>query len=316
MPIKFGPIPQENRLDPDRRFNKILEGIKDKTVASLLPKPPLYGVLVGQSGSGKSSWWYNYLKLTAKYWDEVYVFSTSSDSEKAITALKIHGKDNNPEFFDDFDHETIMMLCEDIKMQQEERYEKNKPPLRIMMIFDDILGGPQLSSRSAQKGMILEKLACIYRRHYHISVIIAVQFFKQLNPCVRTTNSTHLVLFSLSNVDLEAVLEEHAPGKRDKNYLKALYMDATENPYQFMIIDRTVPELQRYRKGLNIIYDISREDPNEAIGKSPKTRSRPPVRKENPPQTRTRPSKEVPASSPPNDEKNPGSSGRGTRKRS
>jgi len=96
MEIKISGIPQAQDI-PDNRWDKLHKKYPD------LPAPPFRMIVLGQSGSGKSSFVYSMLKKYYKgYFDQIVIFSGTVDSNSAWNKIKDHQGDS-PQVFNEYD---------------------------------------------------------------------------------------------------------------------------------------------------------------------------------------------------------------------
>ena len=113
----------------DKRFVKLPNN-------EVLFKPPFTLCTIGAIGSGKTSFLYSLVNsMYKKYYDEVIIFCGTLDSKAAWEGIN----QRNVLFSSTFDDEIIMNYIKEIERVQEERKKKNKYPLRILMLLDDVV---------------------------------------------------------------------------------------------------------------------------------------------------------------------------------
>lgn len=250
--LKIKPVPSITTYD-DQRFKKL-----NKKYGGKLFKPPFRCTIVGSSGSGKTSFVYSLLDdIYHKYFDLIYIFSMTSSSDDALNKIKCYDGEG-PEIFHDFNLDDFNDLIEEIQEEQENRKEEKKIPLRICMLFDDFITDKRLFN--PQSRTTLDKLYTM-GRHLNISVLVISQLYTNaLSKNVRHTNCTQLVLYNLSNQNLDMVSREHTPAGSDEKNFKLFLQQTLGVPYQFVIVDYQKANNKRVRMGFDKIVKINKKE--------------------------------------------------------
>lgn len=236
----------------DKRWDKLKEKFPQ------LPKPPFRMIVLGQSGSGKSSFVYSLLKRYYKrFFDQIIIFSGTIDSNDAWGSLKDHAGDP-PQIFNEYNGEALEMYLDEIEMEHQKAMDDDEDPDRILLIFDDLVTDG-ISNR--HKMNIMDKLFVQLSRHYNISVIILTQYYNALNRNQRAINLSHLVIYPISKNDMEIVAMDHTPAGMDsKEFQLIINKILTRKPYSFAVLDYTKPPEKRIKMGLGKPVKVQLEE--------------------------------------------------------
>ena len=207
---------------------------KDK---GLLPNIPFRMLVVGKSHlSGKTNFTTNIL-LNQDFYrgdflgEDIYLVSPSI---KIDNKLKLIVKELNipsSNCFSDYVEEEMETLYEVLEEDYKECIREKKKPSPKLIFFDDLGFTGQL--RGKQFG-IINKIVC-NGRHINLSSIFCLQSITQALKSCRENVST-LIIFNMTNKQLELVEEEH-------NYLKCkkafynMFRELTYDPHSFMVIN-------------------------------------------------------------------------------
>jgi hypothetical protein len=236
--LPIAPIPSENK-PKDKRI--------DKLRYKELPRLPVTMVQLGRVGSGKSSILYSLLtegyvygKSKRSVFDEMIFYVGNKESNHALEKIKCKNKCILHEFVDtDFE-----AYLENLKAHQLERMEKNKHPLQVAVVFDDMAGVQLLKKQKGKNYSILERLLLTSRHEAHCSVFFLSQVYKAggfTTPLCRN-NVMCWTISNMSKPEMEKIAEDHSQQYSPKEFL-AMYNKAMEKPYNFITID--------YRRPLN-----------------------------------------------------------------
>lgn len=236
LPIR--PIPSENK-PKDKRLTKMRY--------ETLPKLPVTSVILGRVGSGKSSCLYSLLTEGYVYgpskksvFDEMVFYIGNKESNGALQKIKCKNKCILHEFVEsDFEE-----YLENLKAHQLERLEKNKAPMNVAVVFDDMAGVTLLKKRKGQSQNALERLLLTSRHEANCSVFFLSQVYKSggfTTPLVRNNVMTW-VIYNMSKPEMEKIAEDHCQQYSPQEFL-CIYNKCMETPYNFLSID--------YRRGLN-----------------------------------------------------------------
>jgi len=226
---------------------------------NIIPKHPSINMVVGSIGSGKTVMLCNMLlnpsmygkdKTNRPYWDEVFLFTNSSDDimQKLIDdgiIPKEHVKH----------HPEEKHLKAVIKKQKEKVKEANgdwgKVP-RIFIILDDIIDCDIVKSNTF-------KSLCSRPRQINCSVFVLSQYYFSL-PKICRQNATNIFCFSGNVQDKEALADTFTPPSLTKkefgDVLGFCWTKDEKYSHPFIHIDRRQPEQTRFRKCLLDVIDI------------------------------------------------------------
>ena len=242
--IVIKPIPQGNNMKLDDDF-KLLPA------AAYLPRPDAKILMAGVSGSGKTTLAYSLMREFQNegekpYFDVVYIFSGTPDSNKAWARIK------NTIIFNSFNKRRFKELLEDIEREQQLREDAEVRPLRIFMIFDDLISSAHLMDKSGRGWGVMEGLSMTCR-HHHIGYALLTQRYANTSHEVRTCNVDVLTIHKITQHELDSIAREHCGFILDKEQFKKLYRQiVSNNNYGYMVIDYTEPDhSKRFGRGFN-----------------------------------------------------------------
>jgi hypothetical protein len=225
----------------DKRFLKLPNN-------EVLFKPPFTMCCLGTIGAGKSSFAYTLVnKLYKNYWDEFIVVCGTIDSKKAWENVN----QRLVLFLDNFDDEAMMDYIKDLEKVQEERKEKNKFPLRVCLLLDDIV----FEGFNRNRVGTLEKLLMTCR-HYNISVILLLQHTKMISSAMRN-QIFHWIVFRLTAVDLEKFAIEHSNLLNQKQFIEMYNDIQKKGKHEFLIVDYKKDVFNRFSHRFTTPIDIS-----------------------------------------------------------
>ena len=193
-------------------------------------------LVIGKTGTGKSNWLLNYLSRSSGEFGKIILFSGSTTEEPLYKIIQ--DTDEEIEMYND--------IAEMPELQElEEDGMENKPKL---IIFDDFIN---LSPKELKK--IYSYI--ISSRKYGCSCIMMVQDYKSC-PKLIVRNVNYIVLFRINdNISINNILRNHNINNIDKDTFKDIYLDATEEPLNFLTLDfkSTNPRDQIRRNFIGII---------------------------------------------------------------
>ena len=265
MSLKIDGIPQrEDR--PDKRREKLLSKMKsDGTDESLLPITPATYAVVGRIGGGKSSIMYSYLKnLFPKYYDEVIIFCSSSDSRHAFESLP----QRRIVFLTEYDDSAFNDYLETLKHDQMERLEKNQDPLNVFIGFDDIVFQESISKSGGSPSSV-ERALLTCRHELNATMFICCQHSKQIKPSMRN-NILYYIILPLQQNDVSKIAEEHSCHLTKDQFLKTYHDIMTSGKHQFLLVDYKAPEYRRFRHNFDTLINpliINRDDERQKTAK-------------------------------------------------
>jgi hypothetical protein len=226
---------------------------------NIIPKHPSINMVIGSIGSGKTVMLCNMLlnpamygkdKSGRPYWDEIFVFTNSSDDilQKLIDdgiIPKEHVKH----------HPEEKHLKSVIKKQKDKIKQANgdwgKVP-KIFIVLDDIIDCDIVKSNTF-------KSLCSRPRQINCSVFVLSQYYFSL-PKICRQNATNIFCFSGNVQDKEALGDTFTPPSLTKkefyDILGFCWTKDDKYSHPFIHIDRRQPETERFRKCLTDVIDI------------------------------------------------------------
>jgi len=214
----------------------------------ILPKLPASYLVVGRSGSGKSTVLYNLLtskELLGDYFNFIFVFSDVA-TDDILQKLKLPKKN----YIKDFDEDKVETIINKIEQKiEKEGLEKTAKEMQIAFIFDDIL-----NKQKFLKSNIMRKLASA-NRHYLISWFVLSQYYRAIPPVIRS-NASGIIYFPASLAENEKLAEEQClPGMSKKEFIELIDY-ATEEKHSFMFINNKAESGKKIRKGFDNIINF------------------------------------------------------------
>ena len=185
--------------------------------------PNCHFMIVGSTGQGKTNLLLNILLKWMDY-TKCFVYTINPDQDKYSFLAEQEGIEIlNPEEItpvEDLDHETQKVI-----------------------VFDDI----KLDNRSMNNIKEYFSLS----RNKNCNCIYLTQSYYDVPKYIRRNTNCFALFGNLDNKDVRHICDDHAKGLPRKQ-LELMYKDATDEPYSFMVLDKTskVGPLM-YRKGFN-----------------------------------------------------------------
>ena len=127
---------------------------------------------------------------------------------------------------------------------------------KILIVFDDMIA----DIMSNKKFQAIIKELFIRCRKLNISLVFITQSYFSVPKDVRL-NSTHYFIMRINNrIELKNIATDHS-AEIDYQDFKKIYRECTKKPYNFLIIDTTLPASDplRFRKKL---FDSYKNDSN------------------------------------------------------
>ena len=225
----------------------------------IIPKHPSINMVVGSIGSGKTIFLCNMLlnkdmygkdKTGRPYWDEIFVFTNSSDDilQKLIddkVIPKEHVK-HHPE-----EKHLKSVINKQKEMVKKSNGDWAKVP-RLFIILDDIIDCDIVKSNTF-------KSLCSRPRQINCSVFVLSQYYFSL-PKICRQNATNIFCFSGNVQDKEALADTFTPPSLTKkefgDILGFCWSKDEKYSHPFIHIDRRQSEQKRFRKCLLDVIDI------------------------------------------------------------
>ena len=234
---------------------KALPSDKDKIIQPDLCKqgvlPPLGASMVfcGATGSGKTNLCGTLLtdeRFFKNCFHAVYLFSPTAkfDAMQGNFGIPKQRIVDNPEK----DGQKALKMIMTAQAEMIKKKGADKSP-QVCIIFDDIIG--------CRKFLRTEEFAKAFigSRHYCITSMILSQAWTQV-PRTCRLQATAIFYWRGSQSEMELLAQEYAPPGFSKKKFLAMVNWATQEPYQFLCINKNQPMADRFRKGLEEIIDV------------------------------------------------------------
>lgn len=229
-------MPSENK-PKDKRM--------DKMELKTLPALPSTYLVLGQCGSGKSSFLWSIMTKGYVYqskkgkpksvFDELLVYLGTLDAKESFEKMPVKNKlimtDFDPVVFDEYQT--------DLKAHQMERLDKGKPPLNSCIIFDDFAGQNLMKKSKVNGAAPIEKLALTSRHESNATIFYCSQFYRNTGfttPSVRA-NLTTIVLYRMPRAEITKIAEEYAEMYEIDEFIE-IYDRIMAKPFAFCVYDR------------------------------------------------------------------------------
>jgi len=226
----------------------------------IIPKHPSINMVIGSIGSGKTVMLCNMLlnknmygkdKTGRPYWDEIFVFTNSSDDilQKLIDD-KVIPKEHVKHHPEEKHLKAVIKKQKDMVKKADGDW--GKVP-RLFIILDDIIDCDIVKSNTF-------KSLCSRPRQINCSVFVLSQYYFSL-PKICRQNATNIFCFSGNVQDKEALADTFTPPSLTKkefgDILGFCWTKDEKYSHPFIHIDRKQPEQQRFRKCILDVMDIN-----------------------------------------------------------
>jgi ABC-type dipeptide/oligopeptide/nickel transport system ATPase component len=199
-------------------------------------KLPFRLIIAGNSGSGKTSTLLNLIHNMPDTFERIHICTKNKD-EPLYNFLEDKLKEANFKITEGI--HTLPDLDEMDKTQNN------------LIVLDDLVN----ESAKAQRPVADYFIRC---RKKNCSIIYISQSYYQVPKLIRD-NINYLILKQVSSMrNLTMIMRECSLGI-DKKQLKALYEDSTKDKMTFLLLDLEGPKEQRFRCGLDQIYDVTED---------------------------------------------------------
>lgn len=174
----------------------------------ILPNLSFRGIIVGRTGSGKTSALGSLLLLPEFYLndfdgDNIHIFSPLKNDFKMETIIKVKEiPESNISM--EYDDELLGMIYDRIVENFERDIKLGEVPKHHLIILDD------LSFSGALKSGTYNNIARVFMngRKQMVSIILTTQFYHHILNSVRQ-NASFVMLYNTSLRQLDSVMEEH-----------------------------------------------------------------------------------------------------------
>lgn len=216
---------------------KLGKGVQYKKNEWFLPKNPSHYIMVGSTGSGKTSLLLDMLLKWMNY-DEIILVAKMTDEPK---------------------YEFLQQIMDEIQAEN-----KIKQPL--FTAYDNIADLPEVQSIGNDErtrilivdDMVNEKNQkkfsdyWIAGRKKGVSCFYLSQRYTDVPKMIRN-NAQFYIFFTQRNKEQQLIYQDLVGSDMDIKEFKQLFKEATQKRFSFMSIDMTRPEM-KYRKGLDEFY--------------------------------------------------------------
>ena len=219
--------------------------------AGVIGKLGSSNIMSGPSGSGKSTLLARLLtdkRFYKGYLDAVYLFSPTANGDAIQKEFKIP----KHRIITDVEKRGADVLKVILKTQKEQIAKKGIEKVKqIGIIFDDCVG----CRKFLRSKPFLDSF--IASRHYACTTFICSQAWNLVTRSCRL-QATMIYYFKGSASEARILSKEYAPPNWSEKQFLRLIEYATDEDYQFLCINKSVPIRDRFRIGLGQIVDISR----------------------------------------------------------
>lgn len=255
-----------------------------------LPRNYFVALFIGSRGTGKT---YSVCQLLKQYelagFDKnqamrVIVFSPTHDANPVFNCLKIDPSD----IVNDYSDSKLLEVIEDIKQEKQntaeykkdlqvwskffngkidaltfdeidflERTAYQKPTCRYpngainYFVLDDLVGSSAFKSvgKSVLTNLVLKN------RHLGINIMICSQNLKAIPKSIRT-NTSLFVLFKFASTKILVDLHDEVSSTLTLKKFERLYIHATQDEHDSLVIDFTGDKLNRFKKNFDIVLNL------------------------------------------------------------
>lgn len=250
--IKFG------CLDIRPLDTKLLN--EEDSIDNVVLRHPFFAILLGPSRSGKTTTWMNILKnpsMLYKKFEQVYYFIPTWHSDDIYTKNidtedEFVIQDYSPDVFDRIIRSREMLIEAHKKKNGEDASMDGVLPPTLFVV-DDNVGSRFLSSRMFT---MLDVLATKGRK-FNISVIVAIQFMRNITSPVVRGNATDIFIYNIPNAEEQKEVLKEFQGSVEATDILKMYRSCfkySSDKYNFFYISNFVTNNRiKFRKNLNTI---------------------------------------------------------------
>jgi len=201
----------------------------------LLPNLSFRGIIVGRTGSGKTSALGSLLLLPEFYLNDfkgenIYIFSPLKNDFKMQTIIETKDiPDSN--ITTDFDDEVLGMIYDKVVSDFERAIKLDAQPEHVLIVLDD------LSFSGALKSGTYNNIARVFMngRKQMVSIILTTQFYHHILNSVRQ-NASFIMLYNTSLRQLDSIMEEHNFLPTKKMFI-SMFREEVKKKTDFMVIN-------------------------------------------------------------------------------
>lgn len=215
----------------------------------ILPALPAGYLVVGRSGSGKSTVIHNLLTetdLLGGYFNYIFVFS-DVEVDDILKTLELPEEN----YIKKFDEAKVEGIIDNIgKKIKDMGLKEAAADMRILFIFDDII-----NKQRFLKSDTMRKL-CSTNRHFLISYMILTQYYRAIPPVIRA-NVSGIIYYPASLAENMKLCDEQCPPGMGKRDFLALVDHATAEKHSFLFINNKSSD-NKIRKGFDTILSYNK----------------------------------------------------------
>tara|TARA_R100000388_G_C7235424_1_gene157525 strand:+ start:257 stop:997 length:741 start_codon:yes stop_codon:yes gene_type:complete len=214
---------------------------------------PSLSVLVGHVASGKSTMLFNLIKMTEPVFKGNVILISPTMLNDPIQQKMVED-DMILEHYDYYNNDLMRHILDAIKEDKDEKY---------LIVFDDILS--MTPKHMTREGRWWNSYISQYRHRPNegqVSLIFAIQYFKDLSPVIRS-NLSYLFLLGVHSEKHQAQYSEElsaATGGTAESFYK-VYNEAKTGKFDFLMLD--FRKLRAFKNLDTILYDRDSEFDNK-----------------------------------------------------
>jgi len=214
---------------------------------------PSLSVLVGHVASGKSTMLFNLIKMTEPVFKGNVILISPTMLNDPIQQKMVED-DMILEHYDYYNNDLMRHILDAIKEDKDEKY---------LIVFDDILS--MTPKHMTREGRWWNSYISQYRHRPNegqVSLVFAIQYFKDLSPVIRS-NLSYLFLLGVHSEKHQAQYSEElsaATGGTAESFYK-VYNEAKTGKFDFLMLD--FRKLRAFKNLDTILYDRDSEFDNK-----------------------------------------------------
>lgn len=192
------------------KIHRVIDDSDNQVIENgILPNVRFFGLLIGKTGSSKTTLLVNMLASSEFPYDKIfegdniYIFSGSLESDEKIQKLIEYKEIPPSNLHNSYDNNILNQLYDDLEESYMEKKENNEKIDYPLVILDDL---SFVMTRSKEFSAL--KRYAQNSRKLGISVLLTSQHYSQIPLAVRN-NISFAVLYSTSNRNLEQIESEH-----------------------------------------------------------------------------------------------------------
>jgi hypothetical protein len=217
--------------------------------ANVIPKINTSSLFIGASGSGKTTLVANLLTradMLKNVFDRTFLISPTAKTDDIQKFLKLPEDDIIDELKDAASFLSEIMAEQVIEIEEKGAHKAPK----YLVIYDDVISNPEfLKTDEFVRSFVMN-------RHFNFTTFICSQSYKGI-PRKCRLQARHIFYFKGSESENETIMEDRSPPNFSKNMGLELVEAATKDKYSFLHIHMGVDMVDRYRRNLRDIIDIS-----------------------------------------------------------